>query len=218
MLPRFTFCHINNTAHPPCPHMPSAPFTTSPLTPAERAHVLGQTAFVVWFTGLSGAGKSTLGHALERALQQAGRHTMLIDGDQVRLGLCQGLGFSADDRQENLRRSAELACTLMDAGLIVIATFITPRERDRALVRSIVGAQRLVEVYVSTPLSTCEARDPKGLYRRARQGEVAQMTGIGSPYEPPEMADVVLNGEAIDMAAEVDRLMGTLAPRWAPAA
>lgn len=199
-------------AHPSTPAPPpAAPADLPPLTPAERANRLGQTAFVVWFTGLSGAGKSTLGQALERALHQAGRHTMLIDGDQLRQGLCQGLGFSDADRHENLRRAAELARCLMDAGLIVIATFITPREADRALVRAVVGAQRLVEVYVDTPLATCEARDPKGLYRRARRGELPQMTGLGSPYEPPQAPDVVLDGAADDRDAEVARLLQWLA-------
>lgn len=186
----------------------------SALTPREREQGLAQKPFVVWFSGLSGAGKSTLGQALERALHQAGHHTMLIDGDQVRQGLCRDLGFSETERQENLRRSAELARCLLDAGLVVIATFITPREVDRELVRGIVGAERLAQVYVNTPLATCEIRDTKGLYRRARAGELPQMTGIGSPFEPPSRPDMVLDGSALDIEGEVARLARWLAQRW----
>lgn len=145
---------------------------------------------VVWLTGLSGSGKSTVASALEQRLVAQGRHTYLLDGDSVRLGLCSDLGFSDDDRQENIRRVSEVAKLFVEAGLIVITAFISPFHRDRALAKRVIGADRFVEVYISTPLEECERRDPKGLYKKAREGHIKHFTGIDSPYETPNSPQV----------------------------
>ncbi|QCP51488.1 adenylyl-sulfate kinase [Trinickia violacea] len=138
-----------------------------------------------WLTGLSGAGKSTIAFELEQLLKVDGRPCAVLDGDHLRDGLNRDLGFSDDDRRENVRRTAEVARLMNDAGLIVIASLISPNRSDRSAARQIIGPDRFIEVYVSTPLDVCEARDPKGLYRKARQGEIRQFTGVTSPYEPP---------------------------------
>lgn len=155
-----------------------------------RARMKAQRPVVIWLTGLSGAGKSTIATALERYLCSQGQHTYLLDGDNVRLGLCKDLGFSDADREENIRRVAEVARLFVDAGLIVITAFISPFARDRALARAVVGPEQFIEVFVDTPLAECERRDPKGLYSRARRGLVTQFTGIDSPYEAPLCADI----------------------------
>ncbi|WP_053732713.1 adenylyl-sulfate kinase [Nocardia sp. NRRL S-836] len=171
-----------------------------------RAERNGHRPCVVWLTGLSGAGKSTIADLVERALHAQGRHTFLLDGDNVRHGLNSDLGFSAADRVENVRRIAEVAALMVDAGLIVLVSFISPFRAERALARGLVGENEFCEVFVDTPLAVAEQRDPKGLYRRARRGELADFTGIDSPYEPPEHPEVrvdttVLTAEAA--AAEV---------------
>jgi adenylylsulfate kinase len=143
-------------------------------------------ACTVWLTGLSGAGKSTLAAALERHLKMTGRACCVLDGDAVRRGLCSDLGFSHEDRSENIRRIAETAKLMNDAGMIVIAALISPYEADRANARRIIGGGKFFEVYVSTPLAVCEQRDPKGHYRRARSGELTQFTGVSAPYEAPQ--------------------------------
>jgi adenylyl-sulfate kinase len=155
------------------------------VSAAERALLLGQAPSTIWLTGLSAAGKSTLAFALERQLIDLGRACYVLDGDNVRHGLNRDLGFSAQDRTENIRRIAEVARLMNDAGLIVITAFISPFRADRAMAREIVGADRVREVHVSTSLAVCESRDPKGLYGKARAGELADFTGITSPYEPP---------------------------------
>jgi adenylyl-sulfate kinase len=142
-------------------------------------------SLVVWFTGLSGAGKSTLAAALSRELRRCGAYVMLLDGDQLRLGLNSDLGFTDRDRTENIRRVAEVAKLVSDEGLIVIASLISPFSVDRELARKIVGTERFLEIYVSTPIEICESRDPKGLYKKARSGQILNFTGIGSRYEPP---------------------------------
>ena len=182
----------------PAPQKPGQPlsFTTAPLTPAARAALKGHAGHVLWFTGLSGAGKSTLANALDQALHAQGAHTVLLDGDQIRHGLCRDLGFSDADRAENIRRVAEVAGLMADAGLLVLVAFISPFRRDREGARALIGAQRFTEVYVDTPLAVCEQRDVKGLYKKARAGQLPLMTGIGSPYEPPDRADIVLSGAA----------------------
>jgi adenylylsulfate kinase len=146
-----------------------------------------------WLTGLSGAGKSTIAFELEQRLKLDGRPCTVLDGDHLRYGLNRDLGFSEDDRRENVRRTAEVARLMNDAGLIVIASLISPNRSDRATARQIVGADRFIEVYVSTPLDVCEARDPKGLYRKARQGEIRQFTGVSSPYEPPLAPSLIVD-------------------------
>lgn len=163
---------------------------SSAVMPAERATLLRQQPRLLWFTGLSGAGKTTIATALDRRLHALGRSTFLLDGDAVRDGLSRDLGFGAADRVENIRRAGEVARLMTDAGLIVLAAFISPFRSDRALVRSLFKPGHFVEIFVDTPLSVAEGRDPKGLYRRARAGEIRDFTGIDSPYEPPETPDI----------------------------
>ena len=167
------------------------------VTPQQRERLNGHAGRVIWFTGLSGSGKSTLANALEVALHERGMRTYLLDGDNVRHGLNRDLGFSEADRVENIRRVAEVARLMADAGLIVLTAFISPYARDRAMARDIIGAERFVEVYVDTPLEVCEGRDVKGLYRKARAGLIPNMTGIQSPYEAPENAEFRLSGTGV---------------------
>jgi adenylyl-sulfate kinase len=159
-------------------------------SPSERATLMGQRPRLIWFTGLSGAGKTTIATRLDRRLHALGRHTALLDGDVLREGLCRDLGFSDADRVENIRRAGEVARLMTDAGLIVLAAFISPFRADRRMVRALFPPGAFLEVHVDAPLAVAEARDPKGLYRRARAGEIARFTGIDSPYEPPEAAEL----------------------------
>ncbi|GLY53048.1 adenylyl-sulfate kinase [Lentzea sp. NBRC 102530] len=170
-----------------------------------RAARNGHRPCVVWLTGLSGAGKSTIADLVEKALHAQGRHTFLLDGDNVRHGLNSDLGFSDADRVENVRRIAEVAALMVDAGLIVLVSFISPFRAERALARDLVGENEFCEVFVDTPLAVAEQRDPKGLYRKARRGELANFTGIDSPYEPPEDPEVRLDTTTLEPqeAAEV---------------
>lgn len=158
----------------------------------QRSSIKKQRPAVLWFTGLSGAGKSTIANALEQALLEQDRHTYLLDGDNMRLGLCRDLGFSDVDRTENIRRIAEVAKLFVDAGLIVVTAFISPFQRDRALARDVIGDAYFVEVFISTPLLECENRDPKGLYKKARSGDLKNFTGIDSLYEPPVNPDICI--------------------------
>jgi bifunctional enzyme CysN/CysC len=160
------------------------PLQTS-VDKAARAGLKSQRPCVVWFTGLSAAGKSTIANLLERRLHELGLHTYLLDGDNLRGGLNFDLGFSDDDRAENVRRTAEVCSLMVDAGVIVIASLISPFEHERRMARGLVEVGEFIEVFVDVPLATAEARDPKGLYKRARRGEIANFTGIDSPYEPP---------------------------------
>jgi adenylylsulfate kinase len=163
------------------------------VTPADRERLLGQRGCVVWLTGLSASGKSTVARALERRLVARGRLVYVLDGDNFRHGLASDLGFSPADRQENIRRAGQVAALLADAGVIAVTAFISPYRRDRLRARQAVPAGRFVEVFVDVPLAECERRDPKGLYRRARAGELADFTGLTAPYEPPESPELVLN-------------------------
>jgi len=186
---------------------------------ADREALLGQRSGVVWFTGLSGSGKSTVARAVEAQLAAAGRLVYVLDGDNVRHGLCGDLGFSAADRTENIRRLAHVAALFVDAGVLVLTAFISPFRADRALARTLLGDDFL-EVFVDASLATCEQRDPKGLYKKARAGEIREFTGISSPYEPPERPELVLpNGDRSlteNTAAVVDLLVARgLVPRSA---
>ncbi|KDO13866.1 adenylylsulfate kinase [Vibrio metoecus] len=158
----------------------------------QRAALKQQRPAVLWFTGLSGAGKSTVAGALENRLAELGYHTYLLDGDNVRHGLCSDLGFSEQDRRENIRRIGELAKLMADAGLIVLTAFISPHRAERQMVRDLLPAGEFIEVFVNTSLDVCEARDPKGLYKKARAGEIRQFTGIDSVYEAPVNPDIDL--------------------------
>jgi bifunctional enzyme CysN/CysC len=159
---------------------------------AVRAGLKGQRAAVLWFTGLSGSGKSTVANLVERSLVAHGHHTYLLDGDNVRHGLNRDLGFTDADRVENIRRVAETAKLFVDAGLIVLVSFISPFRSERRMARELVGADEFVEVFVDTPIEVCMARDPKGLYQKARAGEIKNFTGIDSPYEPPESPEIII--------------------------
>jgi bifunctional enzyme CysN/CysC len=156
----------------------------------ERAAQKGQTARVVWLTGLSGAGKSTIANMVEKRLHAEGRHTYLLDGDNVRHGLNKDLGFTEEDRVENIRRVAEVAKLMVDAGLIVLVSFISPFRAERRMARDLMGEREFVEVFVDTPIEEAERRDVKGLYKKARAGELKNFTGVDSPYEPPEHAEI----------------------------
>lgn len=174
------------------------------ITKEIRCQQLGQKSGVIWFTGLSGAGKSTLANELEKRLVATGKHTMLLDGDNVRLGLNSNLGFKEQDRIENIRRIAEVAKLMTDAGLVVLTASISPYASDRRKAREIIG-DGFVEVYVSTSLEECEKRDVKGLYRKARRGEISNFTGISSPYEIPKQPEIVINteGQALENCIDV---------------
>jgi bifunctional enzyme CysN/CysC len=174
------------------------------VTPALRAGLMHQAPKLLWFTGLSGAGKSTIANLVEARLHARGRHTFLLDGDNVRLGLNRDLGFTAADRVENIRRAGEAAKLMMDAGLIVLAAFISPFRAERRLVREMVGAGDFVEIFVDTPLAEAERRDTKGLYRKARAGRLANFTGVDSPYEAPETAEIRIDTLAMGAEAVAD--------------
>lgn len=162
----------------------------------QRAALLGQRPVTAWLTGLSAAGKSTIAAELEKRLVEARRPCYMLDGDNIRAGISRDLGFGPEDRHENIRRIAEVARLMNDAGLIAITAFISPYRADRRMAREVVGAERFIEVHVDAPLEVCERRDPKGLYRKARAGELPDFTGVSAPYETPEAADVVLQTAA----------------------
>lgn len=186
---------------------------------AFRAGLKSQKPAVLWFTGLSGSGKSTVAGALESRLAELGYHTYLLDGDNVRHGLCNDLGFSEQDRRENIRRIGELAKLMADAGLIVLSAFISPHQAERQLVRDLLPEGEFLEVFVNTPLEICEQRDPKGLYKKARAGEIPNFTGISSVYEAPTHPEIDLPAgdksldELVDQCVEALTQRNILAPR-----
>ena len=176
----------------------------------SRSEQKSQQPLVIWFTGLSASGKSTIAGALEQILTRQGYHTYLLDGDNVRHGLCKDLGFSDEDRKENIRRVGEVAKLGVDAGLIILAAFISPFRSDRRIVRDILPEGQFVEVFVDAPLELCKQRDPKGLYQKAERGEIKQFTGIDSPYEIPQSPEVTLNAGDLSVAASVNLLLSYL--------
>ena len=165
----------------------------------ERAALKGHRSGILWFTGLSGAGKSTIANAVDTILNQKGFHTYLLDGDNVRHGLNKNLGFSAEDRAENIRRIGEVAKLMADGGLITLTAFISPYRVDRDAVRELMMDGEFIEVYCKATLETCEGRDPKGLYKKARAGELKGFTGIDDPYEEPESSEIVLDSDIKDV-------------------
>lgn len=177
------------------------------ITRSDRERLNGHLAQVIWFTGLSGSGKSTLANALEKELHRMGMHTYILDGDNVRQGLNKDLSFTDADRVENIRRVAEVAKLMMDAGLIVMTAFISPFRTDRALAQRLIGEDRFIEVFVNAPLAVCEQRDPKGLYRKARAGQLPHMTGIDSPYDEPIRPHVALNTASEDVEQSTRKLV-----------
>lgn len=183
------------------------------VTPDERAVRDGQTGLVVWFTGLSGAGKTTLAVSVERRLFDLGYRTFLIDGDLLRAGLCRDLGYGEADRHENVRRAAVVSSLLANAGLICLTALISPFHVDRARARSLLPADCFVEVYVNAPLSVCEARDAKGLYRRARANEIPNFTGISSVYEPPESPDLEVRTDLLNVEDSIAEVLKVVRKR-----
>jgi adenylylsulfate kinase len=183
------------------------------VTRERREKLNGHKACVLWFTGLSGAGKSTLAHAVEEKLHQRGCRTFVLDGDNVRHGLYSNLGFSEADRKENIRRIGEAAKLMMEAGVMTLTAFISPFRADREAVRNLMPHGDFLEIYCRASLATCEARDIKGLYKRARAGEIRNYTGIDSPYEEPLQPELVVDTETLTLDESVGRVMALLAER-----
>lgn len=175
-----------------------------------RSEQKQQKPCVLWFTGLSGSGKSTIANAVESRLFELNKHSYLLDGDNVRHGLNQELGFSENDRVENIRRVGEVSQLFVDAGLIVLTAFISPFRKDRAMVRERIRSGAFVEVFIDTPLAICEQRDPKGLYKKARSGEIKQFTGIDSPYEVPENPEITVVNNDISVETAVEQIVSYL--------
>lgn len=180
----------------------------------DRERLNGHKGLVVWFIGLSGSGKSTLASRLEQRLYEQGKRTFILDGDNIRSGLNRDLDFSESARKENIRRIAHVAALMADAGLITITAFITPFEAERQMVRETVGAERYLEVYVNCPLEECEKRDVKGLYAKARRGEISNFTGINSPFEEPQLADLQVPTHQLSVDEGVEQVLAALASRW----
>jgi adenylylsulfate kinase len=175
------------------------------VTRQKREQLNGHESFILWFTGLSGAGKSTLAHRVEELLFERGCRTYVFDGDNVRHGLCSDLAFSIEDRRENIRRIGEMSKLFIDAGVIALTAFISPFRRDRQMVRSLVGEGDFIEVYCNASVEECENRDVKGLYKRARLGEIPDFTGISSPYEEPENPEITVHSgvDSLDICAQI---------------
>jgi adenylyl-sulfate kinase len=185
----------------------------SAVTDKQRAEQKDQHPVCIWLTGLPGAGKSTLARALETRLFGLGRHCYVLDGDALRAGLNRDLGFTPADRAENIRRAAEVARLMLDAGLIVLCAFISPQESERRHARERIGADRFFEVYLDVPAQICEARDPKGHYAKARRGEIKGFTGIDGSYEAPEQPELCLNTALVQLDACVQQILNALAHR-----
>jgi adenylylsulfate kinase len=179
----------------------------------RREALNGHKSVILWFTGLSGAGKSTLAHAVEEALHQRGCRTFVFDGDNVRHGLCGDLSFSLEDRQENIRRVGEMTKLFLEAGVISLTAFISPMREDRRRVRSLVPHGDFIEVYCRCGIETCESRDVKGLYKKARAGEIREFTGISSPYEEPQNAEVVVDTDRLSLEQSVAQVIAQLCER-----
>ncbi|MCU7920139.1 MAG: adenylyl-sulfate kinase [Candidatus Thiodiazotropha sp. (ex Epidulcina cf. delphinae)] len=183
------------------------------VTRERREKMNKHRAKLLWFTGLSGSGKSTLAHALEEELHQRGCRTYVFDGDNVRHGLCRDLGFSVADRSENIRRISEMAKLFVDAGVIALTAFISPIREDRERARGLFPHGDFIEVFVHCPLEVCESRDVKGLYKKARAGEIANFTGISSPYEPPDKPEITIDTNQRSVEACVDEMIDALEQR-----
>jgi adenylyl-sulfate kinase len=180
---------------------------------AQRSKLKGHKPMLLWFTGLSGSGKSTIANAVDQALVKAGIHSYILDGDNVRKGLNNNLGFSPQDRTENIRRIAEVANLMVDAGLVVLAAFVSPYRQDRENIKNIVGADNFVEIFINTPLEECERRDVKGLYARARKGEITNFTGINAPYEAPVNPDIEIDTTKMTIEEATGLIMQQIASK-----
>lgn len=182
----------------------------STITKKDRHSLNQHKSCVLWFTGLSGSGKSTLANAVDYALYHKGARSYVLDGDNVRHGLNKDLRFSAADRKENIRRIGEVAKLFVDSGKIVSTAFISPFIEDRALVREMFGAGEFIEIFVNCPIQICENRDPKGLYKKARNGEIADFTGISSPYEPPNFPEIIIETDKMTIEQSVKKIINFL--------
>jgi adenylylsulfate kinase len=183
------------------------------VNPEQRSVINGHAPMLIWFTGLSGSGKSTLADALESYLIEKGIHAYHLDGDAIRMGLNSDLSFSEEDRAENMRRIGEVAELMLDAGLVVIAAFISPLRSQREFIRSKVGSDRMMEIFVNTPIEVCETRDIKGYYAKARKGEIAQFTGISAPYEPPVQPDIEIDTSRKSIEVSIGQISILLAAK-----
>jgi len=188
-------------------HMANIVWHDTHITKKSRAALLQQRPCVLWFTGLSGSGKSTIANALESKLFNNGNFTYLLDGDNVRHGLNKDLGFDDKSRVENIRRVGEVAKLFVDSGLIVLSAFISPFQSDRKLVKELMGDKEFIEVFIDTPLEVCESRDPKGLYKKARAGEIKDFTGIDSPYEAPVHPDIHIKNDNISIEKACEQII-----------
>jgi adenylylsulfate kinase len=177
------------------------------LSKNEREQLLGQKGVVIWFTGLSGSGKSTLAQAVEVELFKRGHLCYVLDGDNIRHGLNKNLGFSPEDREENIRRIGEVAKLFADAGLLTMTAFISPYRKDRDLVRKLLNEGEFIEIYMAVPLEVAEQRDPKGLYKKARAGEIKDFTGISAPYEEPMNPELIIDTSKLDLEASRDKII-----------
>ena len=183
------------------------------MTRADKEQLLNQRGLMVWFTGLSGSGKSTIAIALERELHRRGLLCRILDGDNIRSGINNNLGFSEEDRVENIRRIAEVGKLFVDTGIITLAAFISPNNALRQMAAEIIGKEDFIEVYVSTPIEVCEQRDVKGLYARARRGEIKDFTGVSAPFEAPEHPDLSLDTSVLTMEESVGKLIELILKR-----
>ena len=183
------------------------------MTRADKENLLGQHSVMIWFTGLSGSGKSTIAIALERELHSRGIMCRILDGDNIRSGINNNLGFTAEDRMENIRRIAEISKLFVDTGIVTIAAFISPDEAMRKLACDIIGREDFIEIYVNTPLEVCEERDAKGLYAKARKGDIKNFTGISAPFEAPAHPDLCLDTSVLSLKECVDRLLDLILKR-----
>jgi len=181
------------------------------VTREQRREAKNHNSFLLWFTGLSGSGKSTIANAVEKALFAKGINTYILDGDNVRKGLNSNLSFSPEDRTENIRRIAEVANLMVDAGVVVLAAFVSPYIKDRENIRKIVGLDNYVEIFVNTPLEECEKRDVKGLYAKARAGEIQNFTGVNAPYEHPTAPDIEIDTTKVTVNEGVSVILQTIA-------
>ncbi|WP_047152362.1 adenylyl-sulfate kinase [Aneurinibacillus tyrosinisolvens] len=179
----------------------------------DRQKLNGHKGAVIWFTGLSGSGKSTIANAVEQRMHERGLRTYLLDGDNIRHGINRDLGFSPEDRKENIRRIGEVSKLFVDAGLIVLTAFISPYKEDRQIARELVDEGEFVEAYVKCSLEQCEVRDPKGLYKKAKAGEIPEFTGISSPYEEPEAPELIIESDKQSVEQSVDQLIDYLLSR-----
>lgn len=189
------------------------PIFTKMQSREDKERLLGQRGLTLWFTGLSGSGKSTVAIALERALSEKGILCRIIDGDNVRCGLNAGLGFSPEDRTENIRRIAEVCKLFTQTGIVTLATFISPTREIREMARNIIGADDFMEIFISTPLEECEKRDVKGLYAKARKGEIKEFTGISAPFEAPLSPDITIDTSVTGLEDSVKQIIRTIMPR-----